>query len=299
MPRRAVGIAGMVVGVLVIGVALFRSAADAENGLLRVLLLLALLAIATGSARAALTPDLHDWTAGSGPCTCGRGSRCCCATRGPAAARWRTSAWPSWRAELGVETVFLDKGLDLAQLAYDAIASGADCLGMAGGDGSQALVASIAIEHDIPFVCISAGTRNHFALDLGLEKEDPRTGMVAFRDGDRAPGRLRDRRRPAVRQQRVVGHLRHDRAAGGLPRGEEGDLPRAAARAAGAAGRAVRPAVQHARRHGGRRRVHDPGVQQPLRARAGDGHLAASEHVDRHPRGGRASPPAPAPRPPP
>ncbi len=86
-------------------------------------------------------------------------------------------------AELGVETVFLDKGLDLAQLAYDAIANGADCLGMAGGDGSQALVASIAIEHDIPFVCISAGTRNHFALDLGLEKEDPRTGMVAFRDG--------------------------------------------------------------------------------------------------------------------
>jgi diacylglycerol kinase family enzyme len=85
--------------------------------------------------------------------------------------------------ELGVETVFLDKGRDLAGLARDAIARGADCLGMAGGDGSQALVASIAHERDIPFVCISAGTRNHFAQDLGFDKEDPRNGMVAFRDG--------------------------------------------------------------------------------------------------------------------
>jgi diacylglycerol kinase family enzyme len=85
--------------------------------------------------------------------------------------------------ELGVATVFLDKGLDLAELARDAVARGADCLGMAGGDGSQALVASIAHEHDVPFVCISAGTRNHFAQDLGFDKEDPRKGMVAFRDG--------------------------------------------------------------------------------------------------------------------
>ena len=85
--------------------------------------------------------------------------------------------------DLGVEVILLDHGLDLEQLARDAVARGADCLGMAGGDGSQALVASIAVEHDLPFVCITAGTRNHFALDLGLDKEDPRTGMVAFRDG--------------------------------------------------------------------------------------------------------------------
>ena len=84
--------------------------------------------------------------------------------------------------ELGVETVLLDDGLDLEQLARHAIAGGADCLGMAGGDGSQALVASIAIEHDIPFVCVTAGTRNHFALDLGLDREDPRASMDAFHD---------------------------------------------------------------------------------------------------------------------
>jgi diacylglycerol kinase family enzyme len=53
---------------------------------------------------------------------------------------------------------------------------------MAGGDGSQALVASLAVEHDLPFVCVSAGTRNHFALDLGLDREDPRHSVYAFRD---------------------------------------------------------------------------------------------------------------------
>ncbi len=84
--------------------------------------------------------------------------------------------------ELGVETVMLEPGLDLEELALDAVARGADCLGMAGGDGSQALVASIAIKHDLPFVCVSAGTRNHFALDLGLVRDDPRASMRAFRD---------------------------------------------------------------------------------------------------------------------
>ena len=84
--------------------------------------------------------------------------------------------------ELGVETVMLDHGLDLEQLARDAVARGADCLGMAGGDGSQALVASIAVECDIPFVCVTAGTRNHFAQDLGLDRNDPRTSVHAFRD---------------------------------------------------------------------------------------------------------------------
>jgi diacylglycerol kinase family enzyme len=76
----------------------------------------------------------------------------------------------------------LDHGLDLAELARDAIARGADCLGMAGGDGSQALVASLAVEHDLPFVCVSAGTRNHFALDLGIDRSDPRQSVYAFRD---------------------------------------------------------------------------------------------------------------------
>lgn len=85
-------------------------------------------------------------------------------------------------ARLGVEVVMLDHGLDLEQLTRQAVAGGADCLGMAGGDGSQALVASVAIEHDLPFICVPAGTRNHFAHDLGLDRDDPRPALAAFRD---------------------------------------------------------------------------------------------------------------------
>ena len=84
---------------------------------------------------------------------------------------------------MGVEVLLLEDGTDLEQLARDAVTRGADCLGMAGGDGSQALVAAIAVEHGLPFVCISAGTRNHFALDLGLDRADPSTGLSAFTDG--------------------------------------------------------------------------------------------------------------------
>jgi diacylglycerol kinase family enzyme len=83
---------------------------------------------------------------------------------------------------MGIETATLDRDLDLGELAQDAVARGADCLGMAGGDGSQALVASLSVEHDLPFVCVSAGTRNHFALDLGLDCDDPRKSVDAFRD---------------------------------------------------------------------------------------------------------------------
>ena len=57
---------------------------------------------------------------------------------------------------------------------------GADALGMAGGDGSQAVVAAVAAEHGLPFVCIPAGTRNHLALDLGIDRDDPVGALDAF-----------------------------------------------------------------------------------------------------------------------
>jgi diacylglycerol kinase family enzyme len=56
-------------------------------------------------------------------------------------------------------------------------------LGVAGGDGTQALVAGVAAEHGIPFVVITAGTRNHFALDLGLDRADPAACLAALSDG--------------------------------------------------------------------------------------------------------------------
>jgi diacylglycerol kinase family enzyme len=83
----------------------------------------------------------------------------------------------------GIETVTLQRGDDLEQLARDAVARGADVIGMAGGDGSQALVAGIASEHDLPFVCVPAGTRNHFALDLGVDRDDVVGALDAFTDG--------------------------------------------------------------------------------------------------------------------
>ena len=90
------------------------------------------------------------------------------------------------RAEqLGAEVFLLDGPgpVDVAAVARAAVADGADLLGVAGGDGTQALVAGIAAEHGIPFVVISAGTRNHFALDLGLDREDPSAGLNALSDG--------------------------------------------------------------------------------------------------------------------
>ena len=87
--------------------------------------------------------------------------------------------------ELGAE-VFLIGGsepVDVAKVAREAVAQGADLLGVAGGDGTQALVAGIAAQHGIPFVVISAGTRNHFALDLGLNRDDPSACLGALSDG--------------------------------------------------------------------------------------------------------------------
>jgi diacylglycerol kinase family enzyme len=86
--------------------------------------------------------------------------------------------------DLGAE-VFLMSGpepVDVAEVARAAVARGADLLGVAGGDGTQALVAGIAGEHGIPFMVVTAGTRNHFALDLGLDRENPAACLGALSD---------------------------------------------------------------------------------------------------------------------
>jgi diacylglycerol kinase family enzyme len=75
-------------------------------------------------------------------------------------------------AERGIEVVTLRPDDDLGALVADAVERGADGLGAAGGDGSLAVVAAAALTHDLPFVCVPAGTRNHFALDLGVDRHD-------------------------------------------------------------------------------------------------------------------------------
>jgi diacylglycerol kinase family enzyme len=86
---------------------------------------------------------------------------------------------------LGADVFLLDgpTTVDVADVARRAVRDGHDLLGVAGGDGTQALVAAVAAEHGMPFLVISAGTRNHFALDLGLDREDPSTCLEALTDG--------------------------------------------------------------------------------------------------------------------
>jgi diacylglycerol kinase family enzyme len=83
----------------------------------------------------------------------------------------------------GVEPVELHLGDDLATLVHAAIEDGADAVGVAGGDGTQAIVAAIAAERGLPYVCVPAGTRNHFALDLGVDRNDVVGALDAFTNG--------------------------------------------------------------------------------------------------------------------
>ncbi|MGV9826347.1 diacylglycerol/lipid kinase family protein [Gordonia sp. NPDC003429] len=86
----------------------------------------------------------------------------------------------------GYRAVELTAGSDLRELAENAIADGADALAMAGGDGSQAVIAEVAAHHALPYACIPAGTRNHFALDLGVDRDDVVGALDAFvRGGER------------------------------------------------------------------------------------------------------------------
>ena len=83
---------------------------------------------------------------------------------------------------LGIGVHELRPGDDLEALARGA---DADALGMAGGDGSLAPVAAVALERDLPFVCVPFGTRNHFARDLGLDRDDPVAALRAFGGAER------------------------------------------------------------------------------------------------------------------
>ena len=80
----------------------------------------------------------------------------------------------------GIGVHVLAEGDDLAALARSAQA---DVIGMAGGDGSLAVVAEAASELGSRFVCVPFGTRNHFARDLGLDRDDPVGALAAFDEG--------------------------------------------------------------------------------------------------------------------
>jgi diacylglycerol kinase family enzyme len=81
---------------------------------------------------------------------------------------------------IGVETHVLAQGEDPGEVAR---ASGAEVLGMAGGDGSLGAVAGVAVETGAAFVCVPFGTKNHFARDAGLDRDDPLGALAAFHGG--------------------------------------------------------------------------------------------------------------------
>ena len=180
--RRTLAALGLLAGVGIMITVFVRAAMGADRPLVQVLVFAVILAVGFGSAQQALASDDrrlddHHRQAVGPP----RHPVLLC---NPWSGGGKVGRFGlvDLAEKLGIETVMLAEGLDLEQLARDAVARGADCLGMAGGDGSQALVASIAVEHNLPFVCVTAGTRNHFALDLGLDREDPRHSLYAFTD---------------------------------------------------------------------------------------------------------------------
>jgi diacylglycerol kinase family enzyme len=80
----------------------------------------------------------------------------------------------------GIDVIVLRPDDNFVALVGEAIGGGADALGVAGGDGSLAVVAAAAVEHGLPLICVPAGTRNHFALDLGVDRQDLAGSLDAF-----------------------------------------------------------------------------------------------------------------------
>jgi diacylglycerol kinase family enzyme len=87
---------------------------------------------------------------------------------------------------LGARVLLTSPGQDAGTLARRAVAEGAEVLGVAGGDGTVSTVAAVAVEADRALLVVPAGTRNHFARDLGLDVQDPAASLNALRDGERA-----------------------------------------------------------------------------------------------------------------
>lgn len=144
-----------------------------------------LLAAAVDAARRALQPDPSTWTT---PTTAAPPCRHAVLVMNPRSGGGKVGRFDlvARAEELGAQVALLDGGTDVTELARRAVADGADLLGAAGVDGTQALVARVAAEHDLPFLVVPAGTRNHFALDLGLDRADPSLSLQALSDGEEA-----------------------------------------------------------------------------------------------------------------
>jgi Diacylglycerol kinase catalytic domain len=172
--RGAVRVAGLSVGVLGLGAAILLLLSDR---LLEQVLVVAALVLSGACARAAFGLRVHlpQVAAPRRPVLFFNPK-----SGGGKAERFSVAAEARAR---GIEPIEFGPPWDLEGLVRDAVARGADGLAMAGGDGSQAVVAAIAAELDLPYACVPAGTRNHFALDLGVDRDDVVGALDAFVDG--------------------------------------------------------------------------------------------------------------------
>jgi diacylglycerol kinase family enzyme len=183
---RIVGI--VIAGAAVVGILAYAFVEEGDARSL-VLLRLALVILALALARFALARDVRSLKRATTP-----GEPAGPATRGVLIMNRKSGGGKAERFHLedechrrGIEPVVLQPGDDLLELARDAIDRGADVIGMAGGDGSQALVASVAAERGVPMVVVPAGTRNHLALDLGLDRDDVVGALDAFGEAVERP----------------------------------------------------------------------------------------------------------------
>lgn len=178
---RIVGAVVALMAVIAIGVTLV---IDEELTGLSLALRIIALVVTVGLARYALGTTLRSLRAAEVP-----GTPVPRAERGVLFMNLRSGGGKAQRFHLedecrrrGIEPKVLEPGQDWLQSVRDAAASGVDVLGMAGGDGSQAMVATVAAEFGLPMVVVPAGTRNHLALDLGLDREDVVGALDAYGD---------------------------------------------------------------------------------------------------------------------
>ncbi|WP_162245553.1 bifunctional phosphatase PAP2/diacylglycerol kinase family protein [Modestobacter sp. Leaf380] len=71
----------------------------------------------------------------------------------------------------------------VTDVLQQAVRDGARALGVAGGDGSVAAAAAVALEHRLPLAVLPAGTLNHFARDVGVATPVEAAAAVEAGDG--------------------------------------------------------------------------------------------------------------------
>ncbi len=188
--KRAVG--AVLAVAAVVGIVLLQAGGDDFDGLSLILRIVALI-VAIGLARYAIGTTDQALRAADTP-----GTPVAPAERGVLFMNLKSGGGKAERFHLvdecrarGIEPVVLEGGQDWVAIIRGT-APKHDVVGMAGGDGSQALVGSIAAELGLPMVVVPAGTRNHLALDLGLDRDDVVGALDAYGDAVERPMDLGD-----------------------------------------------------------------------------------------------------------